>query len=850
MIKRNVLILVLLLILVPSISLALPAFPGAEGFGSTTIGGRGGTVCKVTRTADDSNAGSLRYCLTRSYPRYVIFTTGGTITLGSSISISNPYITIAGQTAPGDGIQVKGRTIYIMTHDVIIRGMRFRLGPVSGADAMTVGWGAYNVVIDHSSFMWGTDENLSLYSASGAAHDITFSWNIVAEGLLNCSVCESNHSMGTLVGEGTNKISIHHSIYSSRDRNPLVKQDVDDGAELINNLIYNWYYRCGEAFSPVSVINNYFRYGAATSSSRRYACFSVSNGGESPDLPSNSVYVQGNINDGTVSDNWDVVDGSTSWEASSPYYSLSGITQDDASDVMSLLTDDAGAGAIIPSRDSQDQRIITQIANRTGSYYADPSSVGGWDSLAAGSAPTDTDGDGMPDSWEQANGTNYQVADHNGDIDLDGYRNIEEWFNGLITEETNPPPGDSTPDQFSFNDETEGFINHLYASQTTVTVTGITTTAAVSVSGDTDCSYSRNSAPYTSSPGEAELGDTFNIRVRSSSSFEEDTNCTLTIGGVSDTFTVTTSSEPVPSDSTPPVFTETVDASFPYGVTSVTLSGTTDEDATCRYSSSSGTAYNDMTSTFTGSISTSHSSVIGNETISDAFNRADESPIDSPWVKNGSSTSDAISLISSAAIATGNGHRNASYYNSSIPSDQCSEIIVTGNGIGPSVHVQSGETYETGIVFRGPISTDQYASDLALSLYNTDGTLTVISHTQGSASPGDKLRICVSGNDYTAYVNDVEVEQLAVTDNTYVAGYAGIHTFLTNVSGDDWRAYGLTTMESGTYNYYVKCQDQYLNTSNDVNIQFTIEEASQPSSPTNVHVIGPGMDIGAGTTIK
>jgi len=240
------------------------SFPGAEGFGTGTPGGRGGDVCQVTSLAD-SGAGTLRACIEATGPRHVIFRTGGTILLRDRLIIENPYITIAGQTAPGDGITLRmdpepgtdHGTMSIKTHDVVIRFLRFRPGDGGNADdshdALTIYDGdVHDIVIDHSSFSWAVDENVNIYDD---ASDVTVSYSVIAEGLRDAGHPEGQHSKGMLAG-GTDahNVSIHHNLFVSNvDRNPQISGL--SVADIRNNVIYNYGDGSGDGVTLVSSSN-------------------------------------------------------------------------------------------------------------------------------------------------------------------------------------------------------------------------------------------------------------------------------------------------------------------------------------------------------------------------------------------------------------------------------------------------------------------------------------------------------------------------------------------------------------------------------------------------------------------
>src|SRR5215207_4718821 len=274
-------------VLPSSVSAAAPvvAFPGAEGFGAQSVGGRGGTVIEVTNL-NDSGSGSLRACVEAQGPRICVFRVGGTITTQSKIIVRNPYLTIAGQTAPGGGITLRAAQSYheepliISTHDVIIRYVRFRAGasavPNSSRRSMTVNFGAYNVIVDHCSFSWATDQPLLLIDG---VRDVTIQWSIISEGLARSTHFEDGsfkeHSTGLSVSgknynstAQTGNITIHHNLLAHNGgRNP---QNAGYGLEdVVNNVIYNW---GGQGFTthdlqanvPSNIVGNYFKKGVNT----------------------------------------------------------------------------------------------------------------------------------------------------------------------------------------------------------------------------------------------------------------------------------------------------------------------------------------------------------------------------------------------------------------------------------------------------------------------------------------------------------------------------------------------------------------------------------------------------------
>jgi len=429
----------------------IPAFPGAEGFGTETVGGRGGQVFEVTNLYD-SGAGSLREAVETEGPRIVVFRVGGMIELQSPIIITHPYITIAGQTAPGDGITLKGygENRIQATHDVIIRCLRFRGVGRENQDCLNILHGSYNVVIDHCSFSWGTDEVISVITKS---HDVTIQWCIIAEGLLPSS-------KGSLVSSGAYNISLHHNLYAhNSERNAKMKGDPDELEghpayfDFVNNVVYNWsgYAHSVAGSGKGNVIGNCFKPGINTTKypRRREIIRQQKEEGR-------QIYAGGNIGPtcpqgceddwkGKIFFSWRgkvYVGGMISnigGNVHSTGYGTRSDTLIPAPPVTTFPAIDAynkvlaNSGVIFPFRDEVDERVINDVKNGTGTLISDPSEVGGWPVLGSGAPSIDTDHDGMVDEWETANGLNINdPSDGPLDADEDGYTNVEEYLNGLV----------------------------------------------------------------------------------------------------------------------------------------------------------------------------------------------------------------------------------------------------------------------------------------------------------------------------------------------------------------------------------------------------------------------------------
>lgn len=420
---------------------AAPAFPGAMGFGTDTVGGRGGAVLKVTNLEDDGSTGSLRWAVEQSGPRIVVFDIGGRIRLYSELSIKEPYLTIAGQTAPGTGITLTHHRLKVRTHDVVIRGLRLRPGDhatsdlpdLSNHDGISVGDPSrpvYNVVIDHCTLQWAFDENLSTWYAPT---DVTFSNNIIAQALLP-GTGNGQVGKGVLIGDGSYKISLHNNIMAhNADRNPTIKGD-SYRIEVINNVIYNWggqaLNNSGQFWSTINSIGNYFKHGQPDPDSATRPAIYIRN--------NTAHFLRGNIDSlHRPTDIGDEYSGAHHYnrpvparmKLTSPGFLSSNVLATSATATFERVL--ANAGAIV-HRDRVDAQVVKDIRDGAGTRIEHQSDVGGYPADIAGTPPTDSDGDGMPDSFEDRIGTNKYANDSNGNHDGDHYTNIEEYINGLI----------------------------------------------------------------------------------------------------------------------------------------------------------------------------------------------------------------------------------------------------------------------------------------------------------------------------------------------------------------------------------------------------------------------------------
>lgn len=431
----------------------LPAFPGAEGFAKNITGGRGGAVIEVTNT-NDSGLGSLRAAINANGPRTIVFRVSGNIVLTSDLKISKGDVTIAGQTAPGDGITLSGYPLKISADNVIVRYIRSRLGDVTQIDddAMN-GRDHQNIILDHCTMSWSVDEAASFYDNT----NFTMQYCLISESLYHSGHIKGNHGYGGIWGgKGA---SFHHNLLAHHtSRNPrfcgsryTLQPDLEN-VDFRNNVIYNWGFNSvyGAEGGSYNLVNNYYKYGPATSSSVRSRIIApdADSSGIQPAGVWGTFYINGNYVNGypaITQDNWGGV-------------SVSGISKDDIKsdtefDFDSVTTQDAKiafehvvaqAGVCLPKRDVIDQRIIQETITGTATYgetyngggvgiIDSQVEVGGWPALSSTTPPTDTDKDGMPDDWEIARSLDPNNADdRNGDDDSDGYTNLEEYLNGLV----------------------------------------------------------------------------------------------------------------------------------------------------------------------------------------------------------------------------------------------------------------------------------------------------------------------------------------------------------------------------------------------------------------------------------
>jgi len=447
----------------PRLPEGIPAFPGAWGGGMFTTGGRGGRVIDVT-TLSDSGPGSLRAAIQEQGPRIIVFRVAGIIRLTSDIDIENPDITIAGQSAPGDGVCLAGNSLNINTRNVILRHVRVRRGrPEGGQGSDNIGGNPQEqIIVDHCSTSWGMDENLSLYrymkplpgggTVKLPVANLTVQWCISSEALN-----AGNHAFGGTWGG--RDATFHHNLFAcNTGRNPSIGMSGE--FDYRNNVIFNWRHRTmdgGDETSLLNVINNYYKPGPATNENMRSTIARIEQrnmyspgrqweaGNWYPKTQGRpgKWYVAGNIVEGfpdVTAENWKGMQGPEETARVNTPFEGWPVKQETAMEAFqSVLTK---AGATLPRRDAVDARIIEVV--RTGKVTTgngiinDPKEVGGYPdySFSSSDVPVDTDHDGMPDEWEKKHELDPTGAsDGSTDLDQDGYTNVEEYLNGTSPRE-------------------------------------------------------------------------------------------------------------------------------------------------------------------------------------------------------------------------------------------------------------------------------------------------------------------------------------------------------------------------------------------------------------------------------
>lgn len=413
------------------------AFPGAEGFGKYTTGGRGGKVYIVTNL-NDSGPGSLREAIRKKEPRIITFAVSGTIALESVLDVNYGDLTIAGQSAPGDGICLRNYPMKIKAGNVIVRYMRFRLGDEKAQqdDAISA-TRQENIIIDHCSMSWATDECASFYGNK----NFTLQWCIIAESLNESVHAKGDHGYGGIWGG--QKATFHHNLLAHHNSrlprfsgSTTTPNSPDELVDFSNNVVYNWMSNnsYGGEKGRYNMINNYYKPGPATAKSKRDRLIN-------PSQPYGTFHLSGNYLDGnpTISANnklgiiADHVDSSYTAKA----FDVMPIRMQKAEQAFEIVLQQVGASH---KRDQADARLIQEVRegkspngkNKNG-IIDSQQDLGGWPILKTETAAVDSDQDGMPDAWELKHKLNPSDASDNVLFSVNKqYTNIEMYLNSLV----------------------------------------------------------------------------------------------------------------------------------------------------------------------------------------------------------------------------------------------------------------------------------------------------------------------------------------------------------------------------------------------------------------------------------
>ncbi len=415
------------------------AFPGAEGAGRLALGGRGGRVLTVS-TLEDGGPGSLRAAVETAGPRMIVFAVSGTIKLIKPLRIREGRVTIAGQSAPGDGITLRDHPLEVAADDVVIRYIRSRLGDESKteSDAIWVAAG-HRIILDHVSASWSVDETLSAsanYTKPGEGYfDLTVQWSIIANSLTHSLHAKGDHGYGSLIRGGRgSKASFHHNLWANHDaRMPRPGNYSGPDVDLVgaffdfrSNVFYNWggghsgYNADKATLSRYNFVDNSY---VAGPQSKKAIAF------EESDMLA-KAYFAGNSMNGTVpADPWSLVVGvqPDGYRLATPV-DVGPVVQEAAASAYARVLAAAGASK---SRDPIDLAVVQGVRDRTGHHIDSQRDMGGWPALKSLPAPRDSDGDGMPDAWEVAHHLNPKKDDSAG-VGAGGYTNIELYLNRLV----------------------------------------------------------------------------------------------------------------------------------------------------------------------------------------------------------------------------------------------------------------------------------------------------------------------------------------------------------------------------------------------------------------------------------
>ena len=445
---------------------AVLAFPGAQGGGAGSLGGRGGSVCEVT-TLEDSGANSLRDCLTRKGPRTVVFRVAGTIHLLSGIRINEPYLTVAGQAVPGGGILLSGKKmpgesmIFIYAHDVQVRYIRLRIGtgpghspgPKTGCAGIFIGnQDVYNVILDHVSISWTDNKPITIWANYGpGVHNVTVQWSMSNEGI-------SGHAVGPGTGNSNQTtaaftdIDFHHNFLSNHTHR--LPETAQKSLRWVNNIVYNWSYFASAALGAQQsdFIGNIYKAGPLYRDAQKYELH-FSDVGNEWDSGSPSIYLLGNKGPhqpNPAGDQWAMANRIPSengeemgpvpanWRRSAPLpaetYPIVANNVNELEDTLLPTVGDSQRldcnGNWVSIRDSVDTRLVKEYKTGGGIIPTSETLVGGFPTIDPGTACVDSDHDGIPDAWETAHGLNPKNPSDAGKLNSDGYTNLEHFLNG------------------------------------------------------------------------------------------------------------------------------------------------------------------------------------------------------------------------------------------------------------------------------------------------------------------------------------------------------------------------------------------------------------------------------------
>ncbi|WP_341228102.1 pectate lyase [uncultured Arcticibacterium sp.] len=442
----------------------LLAFPSAEGFGQDATGGRGGKVLFVTNL-NDSGTGSFRWAVQQSGARYILFKVSGTIALKSKLVVSNGDLTIAGQSAPGDGICIKDYPVVLDADNIIIRFMRFRLGDAAAqqADGLEARFHK-NIMIDHCSISWSSDETATFYQNENT----TLQWCMISESLTNSVHEKGSHGYGGIWGG--KKATFHHNLFAHhQSRTPRFGERANEAfaltdlVDMRNNVIYNWGANgCygGEAMN-VNMVNNYYKPGPATPNSKKERIVSIDKN-LSPEAAVYNIwgkyYIAGNKVEGSqraTDDNWTygvknqfhskygvITDAILNIiKISQPHDIFDNVTTHSADEAYLKVLAACGASYKL---DAVDKRILEEVANTTFTFKGSNGSengiidsqedVGGFPVLNQTESPIDSSEDGMPDEWKKLKGLDISKDQSTGRQLSTAYDNVEVYLNELVKE--------------------------------------------------------------------------------------------------------------------------------------------------------------------------------------------------------------------------------------------------------------------------------------------------------------------------------------------------------------------------------------------------------------------------------